>query len=129
LNTTTFLSIITILIDDTYTIFMRGDIFLLIFYIWIRFYILFMPNLSLWIYFFSNIRLTIGTPAYYITGSKIIFLYSGSKLLPIMIGSDNYEENDRFYPVLDCHRYDHYAIHHEWNLSYMYYHFMLIAWI
>jgi hypothetical protein len=50
-------------------------------------------------------------------------------VLPIIIGSDNYEANDRVYPVLDCHRYDDNAIHHKCNLSYMYYYFMLITWI
>jgi len=39
-------------------------------------------------------------------------------------GSDNYEENDRFYPLLDCHWYDYYAIHNERHISNMYYYIM-----
>lgn len=47
----------------------------------------------------------------------------------IMIGSDNYEENDWLYPFLDCHWHDNNAIHHEWYFGNMYHNSMLTTWL
>ncbi len=46
-----------------------------------------------------------------------------------MNGSDNYEENDWFYSILDCYWHDYNAFYHKWYIGDMYYNIMSCAWI